>query len=191
PASARPIRAAPARTSGSALALPTNRSSSSRDDQSNEAAASALFAFGRLGPRARGRLLQFALIEFNGGPDEILERALVDLVALEKIDRAPRIAVEARTEELVRIGELRSVHKGQLHLAFVGIGDRDYSVARPHWASHPFPFLDDVAVGSKNALADAGECLAAPIRNSCDQLVDTFRWIHWIFPTSRRPRPPP
>src|SRR5260370_39686204 len=27
--------------------------------------------------------------------------------------------------------------------------------------------------------ADAGERLATPVRDSCDQLVDTFRWSHW------------
>src|SRR5258708_16481 len=106
---------------------------------------------------------------------------LINLIALEKIDRSPRVASEARVEELVRIREVRPVGKGKLHLIFVGVADRDHSVARPHWASHPLPFLDDLPVGLQDALADAGEHFAAPVCESCDQLVNTFRWIHWIF----------
>ncbi len=71
--------------------------------------------------------------------------------------------------------------KGKLHLIFVGVADRDHSVARPHRASQPLPFLDDLLVGRKDALADAGERFATPVCESCDQLVNTFRWIHWIF----------
>src|SRR6202163_4483040 len=106
---------------------------------------------------------------------------LINLIALEKIDRSPRVASEARVEELIRIWEARPVGKGKLHLIFVGVADRDDSVARPHWASHPLSFLDDLPVGLQDALADAGERFAAPVCESCDQLVNAFRWIHWIF----------
>src|SRR5712664_1701848 len=125
--------------------------------------------------------LQFHLIVINGGTDEIFKSTLINLIALEKIDRSPRVASEARVEELVRIWEARPVGKGKLHLIFVGVADRDYSVARPHWASHPLPFLDYLGVGRKDALADAGERFATPVGESCDQLVNTFRWIHWMF----------
>src|SRR6267378_7442299 len=106
---------------------------------------------------------------------------LINLIAHEKIDRAPGVASKARVEELVRIREGRPVGKRKLHLIFVGVADRDHSVARPHWASHPLPFLDDLLVGLKDGLADAGERFAAPVCESCDQVVNTFRWIHWIF----------
>src|SRR6267143_6930883 len=105
---------------------------------------------------------------------------LINLIALEKIDRSPRVAPEARVEELVGIREARPVGKRKLHLIFVGVADRDHSVARPHWASHPLPFLDDLLVGLKDGLADAGQRFATPVCESCDQLVNTFRWIHWI-----------
>src|SRR4029077_19574321 len=84
-------------------------------------------------------------------------------------------------EELVRIWEARPVRKGKLHLILVRVADRDHSVVRPHCASHPLPFLDDLLVGLKDGLADTGERLPAPVCESCDQLVNTFRWIHWIF----------
>src|SRR3989454_12538715 len=55
------------------------------------------------------------------------------------------------------------------------------TVVRPHWASHPLPFLDYLPVGLKDALADAGERFATPVCEFCDQLVNTFRWIHWML----------
>src|SRR5580693_9736817 len=105
----------------------------------------------------------------------------MNLIALEKIDRSPLVALEARVEELVRVREARPIGKGNLHFIFVRVADRDHSVVRPHWASHPLPFLDDLPVGLKDSLADAGESLSTPVCESCDQLVNTFRWIHWIF----------
>src|SRR6202047_1074797 len=125
--------------------------------------------------------LQFDLIVINSGTDEIFYSRLIMLIALKTIDRSPRVASEARVEELVRIWEARPVGKGKLHLTFVRVADRDHSVVRPHWASHPLPFLDDLPVGLKDSLADAGERLPTPVCESCDQLVNTFRWIHWIF----------
>src|SRR6202022_4554642 len=95
------------------------------------------------------------------------------------IDCSPRVALERRVEELVRIWEARAVGKGKLHLLFVGVADRDYSVVRPNRASHPLPFLDYLPVGLKDGLADAGERFATPVCDFCDQLVNTFRWTHW------------
>ena len=40
------------------------------------------------------------------------------------------------------VWQARPVGKGKLYLTFVGVCDRDYSVVRPHQASHPLPFLD-------------------------------------------------
>jgi hypothetical protein len=94
-----------------------------------------------------------------------------NLVALEKIDRSPLVASEGRVEELVGIGEAGPVGKDKLHLIFVGVADGDHSVARPHWAPHPLPFLDDLPVGLKDTLADAGQRLATPVCEVCDQYV--------------------
>src|SRR5690348_16703808 len=121
---------------------------------------------------------QFDLIVLDGRADEIFQSTLINLIALEKIDRAPRVSLEARVEELVRIRKECSVGKGKLHLSFVCVADRDDSVARPHWASHPLPFLDDLPVGLQDGLADAGERFATPVGESCDLLVNPFRWIH-------------
>jgi hypothetical protein len=32
-----------------------------------------------------------------------------------------------------------------------------------------------------SGFADAGERFATPVCEFCDQVVNTFRWIHWIF----------
>src|SRR5262249_36010081 len=125
-----------------------------------KAIASCLFTFAYFRSSTRRRFpLRFDLIVIDGGADEIFQRTRIDLITLEKIDRSSRVAFEARVEELVRIWEARPVGKGKLHLPFVGVGDRDYSAARPHRASHPLPFLDDLPVGLADALADAGERL--------------------------------
>src|SRR5262249_31788358 len=103
-----------------------------------------------------------------------------NLIALEKIDRSPLVAFEARVEKLVRVWEARPVGKGKFHLIFVGVANRDHSVARPHRASHPLPFLDYLPVGLQDALADASERFAAPVGEVCDQHVNALRWIHWM-----------
>src|SRR6202043_3181911 len=108
------------------------------------------------------------------------QSTFIDLITLENIDRSPHLAFEARVEDPVRIWELRPVSKGKLHFIFVGVADRDYSVARPHRASHPLPFLDYLPVGLKDGLADAGQRFATPVCESFYNLVNTFRWIHWV-----------
>lgn len=61
--------------------------------------------------------------------------------------------------------------KGKLHLIVVGVADGEYSVARPHRASHPLPFLDYLLVGLKDALSEAGKHFATPVGELCDQLI--------------------
>src|SRR5215831_2865364 len=151
-------------------------------------------------PRARRRLaLPFHLIVVNGGAHEILESPLVDRIALEEIDRAPLVAVEARVEEPLRIPQARPFVESELHLALVRVADREDALARPHRTSHPLPFLDDLPVGLEDALADALEHPATPVREPRDQLVNLFRWIHgsscllpsrfiWPYPRSSSAR---
>src|SRR4029450_12732941 len=100
---------------------------------------SLLLGLGRLG-------LRLALIERDGGAHQSLQRALIDLVALEEVDRPSLVAFEARIEELVGIRQARAVVEGALPLPLVRVGDGDDAVARPHRASHPLPLLDDLPV---------------------------------------------
>src|SRR5437016_3141596 len=103
----------PTRDSGFA-AVDSNK----RDDQRKKAIASCLPAFAYFCPCRRRRLLfcgrfllQLALIVFDRGTDEIFQSALIDLVTLDKIDRAPLVAFKTRVEELVRIRKPRPIVK--------------------------------------------------------------------------------
>src|SRR5208283_277751 len=122
--------------------------------------------------------LQFAPIVIHRGTHQIFQRALINLIALEQIDRSPRVASQARVKKLVRIWQVRPMRKGKLHLIFVRVAHRDDSVARPYGASHPLPFLNDLPVGLQDALADAAQRFATPVFQSFDQLVYAFRCIH-------------
>ena len=87
-------------------------------------------------------LLQFDLIVVNSGTDEIFRaRALILSPSKKSI---ARLALRSRSalKSLSGSGRLAPWAKGKLHLLFVGVGDRDHSVVRPHRASHPLPFLD-------------------------------------------------
>src|SRR5678816_3046086 len=53
--------------------------------------------------RPPGLLLGRGLIEGHGGPNERLQRRLVDLLALVEVDRAPGVALETGIEELRRV----------------------------------------------------------------------------------------
>lgn len=51
--------------------------------------------------------------------------------------------------------------EGKLHLPFMGVREGDNSVARPHRASHPFPFLDYLPVSFEDDFANARQCCRA------------------------------
>src|ERR1700685_1818105 len=53
-------------------------------------------------------------------------------------------------------------------------------MARPTRRAHPFPFLDYLGVRLVYDFAHFRERLPAPVGEPFDQLVNTFRWIHWI-----------
>ena len=61
--------------------------------------------------------------------------------------------------------------KGKLHAIFVGVGDRDHSIASRHWTSHPLTFLDDLPVGLKETVPDLGQVFATPVCASYDQFA--------------------
>lgn len=130
-----------------------------------------LFALRLLRRGALGRLL-FGLIEVDRRADQGFERRLVDRVALDKIDRAARVAGVIRIEQPGRIRQIGAVHEGEFDLGLVGIADGDDAVARPYRAAHPFPFLDDRRIGGKDGLADPGQRLAAPVICPGNQLID-------------------
>lgn len=69
--------------------------------------------------------LQFDLVVINGGADEIFQSTLMNLIALEEIDCSPRVATQARVEQLVRIREVGPVGKRKLHSSQHGYSSRE------------------------------------------------------------------
>src|SRR3954469_15610941 len=91
------------------------------------------------GPRGNG-----GRVGLDRRPHELLERGLVDLLALVDVDRAPHIAIQAGIEQLLRIVERSSFRESELHHLLVGFSRADDAVMRPHGCSHPLPFFLDV-----------------------------------------------
>jgi len=69
--------------------------------------------------------------------------------------------------------------EGNLHLIFVGVGDRDHSVARPRWASHPFPVLDDLPVGLEDP-RDRRHALIIERGPLSESIAEMFRSVSWL-----------
>src|SRR5436190_5635576 len=101
-------------------------------------------------------------VERDGGADERLERVRVDLLALADVDRAPRVPLEARVEELRRILQRRAFGESQLHRRLVGFAGADDPIVRPDGV-HPFPLLDHLRVCFLYEGAHPSQRLAAPV----------------------------
>src|SRR5690242_10140773 len=114
----------------------------------------------------------FRLVQRDGGANERLERLLVDRIALAKVDRTPRIALEARIEQARRIVERGALRERRLHDALVGLAGADDAVVRPGRHAAPLPFLDDVRVSLLHERAQPRERLAAPVAELFDATVD-------------------
>src|SRR4051812_9870173 len=102
-------------------------------------------------------------VQRDGGANQRLQRLRVDLVALVDVDRAPRVALEARVEELRRIVQRRALREGELHDVLVRLTGADDPVVLPHRNAAPLPRLLHVRIGLLDQLADASERLAAPV----------------------------
>src|SRR5205807_8848781 len=64
-------------------------------------------------------------IEVDRGADQRLEGLGVHLLALAYVDRAPRVPVEARAEELGRVVQRGALHEGQLDDLLVRLARAD------------------------------------------------------------------
>src|SRR5581483_4428505 len=111
-------------------------------------------------PRFRRLLLR--PVEIDGGADQILQRLLIDLVALGEIDRAANIAFKAGVEQLRRILQRRAAGKRHLHDGLVGLAGADDAAVLPHGNAAPLPFLDHIGIGLLDQASDTRQRLAAP-----------------------------
>src|ERR1043166_5217791 len=103
---------------------------------------------------------------------ERLQRLLIDLVALVKVDGAPGVAFEAGVEEVGRVVQRGAPGKGHLHDGLVGLAGADDAVVLPHRNAPPLPLLDHVGDGLLDDASDTRERLAAPIAELLDSCID-------------------
>lgn len=116
----------------------------------------------------RTRLLKplafgFRLVEVQGVANERLQRFLIDLLSLVKIDGPPCVPLETGVEEARRIVQRRPLRKRHLHHALVRLTRADQSVMRPHGHPSPLPLLNDVGIGFFDYGTEPAEHLAAPV----------------------------
>src|SRR5690349_567240 len=74
---------------------------------------------------ARGR------VRGHGGADQLLEGAVVELLALADVDRTARVALEAGVEELLRVVQRGAAEERQLHDLLVRLARAHDPVVRP------------------------------------------------------------
>src|SRR5216110_1267587 len=74
--------------------------------------------------------LHSRLVHRHGRLDQRLERRLVYLLADLEIDRAARIALEARVEQLLRVLDRRALRERELHRALVAFAGAYNAVVR-------------------------------------------------------------
>src|ERR1700722_4399383 len=131
---------------------------------------------GLLAARSPGLWLALALeIERHCSADKIFQSALIESVALGKINRSPSIPIQAGVEELVRIGKACALSKGQFYLVLVSVAHADYPVVRPTRTTHPLPFLNDLGIRLVYDFAHFREGLSAPVPQFLDLRVDDCR----------------
>src|SRR6476646_7557050 len=131
-------------------------------------------------------------VERDGLADERLQRRLVDLLILGDVDRAARLALQARVEQALGIIQRRALHERQLDDALVGLAGADDAVARPDRCARtgglgPRPLLDDLRVGGRDDPPHPAQRLAAPIAELLDALVDLRRRVCVVVCHSNSP----
>src|SRR5215813_11769227 len=126
--------------------------------------------------------LPFRALCLSGGrvgrdrrPDQRLEGAFVDLLALVDVDRPPHVPFEARVEEPGRILQGSPLGESELHDGLVRLAGADDALVRPDRGAHPLPLLDDLRVRFLDELAHPAEGFAAPIPELGDSFRDELR----------------
>src|SRR5262249_60435023 len=76
-------------------------------------------------------------IQRHGRADQLLQRRLVQLLALADVDGAPRVPLEAGVEQTRGILQRCALRKGHLHHALVRLARADEAAVGPDGRSHP------------------------------------------------------
>src|SRR4029434_11012237 len=96
--------------------------------------------------RFRGLALGCGLVQGHGSANKSLQRLLVYLLALAKVDGTPRVPLKTGVEEAGRILQSRPFGEGHLHDILVSLARADQSFVRPHWNA-PLPLFHDFGIG--------------------------------------------
>src|SRR6516162_558289 len=108
-----------------------------------------------------GLALGSGFVQGHCGANQGLQRLLVYLLALVKVDGTPCVPVKTGVEEARRILQSRPFREGHLHDVLVSLTCADNSVVLPHWNPSPLPLLDDFGIGFLDQATEPAEHLAA------------------------------
>jgi len=106
---------------------------------------------------------------------EGLEGRLVDPLALVEVDRAARLPLEARVEEMGGILEGGARGEGELHGALVGLAGADDAPVGPDRGARPLELLDDLRIRLPDEGAHPAEGLPPPVPECGNFFRDEFR----------------
>src|SRR5207249_1940531 len=114
-------------------------------------------------------------VQRHGGANESLQRLLVYLLALVKVDGTPCVPVKTGVEEARRVLQSRPFGEGHLHDILVRLTRADQSVVRPDRNTSPLPLLDDFGIGCLDQGTEPAEHLPPPVAELLDSRVDQLR----------------
>src|ERR1700748_516366 len=96
----------------------------------------------------RFRLVLALEIERHGSEDEVLQRRLIDLVAVVNVDGAADISVETGVEQAGRVLQRSTLGECHLDDALVRLPGADDAAVRTDRRPHQLPLLDHLGVCS-------------------------------------------
>src|SRR5438132_3315653 len=111
------------------------------------------------------------LVACNRGADQLLQRRLVNGIALRQVDRTRSLGLESPVEEMVRIRQARALEEVDFDVVFESADGADVPIGAPD-RDVPLPFLFEAGVSGVDDLAQPRHPFAAPVGEPGDVLVD-------------------
>src|SRR5690349_15624758 len=113
--------------------------------------------------RRRIRLPGLCAVQGDRGADQRLEGALIEVITLVDIDRAPGVTFKAGVEQFCRVLELGALGERELDDAPVRLAGADDAIVRPDRNASPLPLLDHFRVRLFDEGTDMRKRLAPPV----------------------------
>src|SRR5438067_6827417 len=121
--------------------------------------------------RSSVRRSAFGLVARYCGADQLLQRRLVNGVALRQVDRTRSLGLESPVEEMVRIRQAGALEEVDFDVVFESADRADVPIGAPE-RDVPLPFLFEAGVSGIDDLAQPCHPFAAPVGKPGDVLVD-------------------